>query len=236
MNPMVAKKRQVVLHYHDVMLDEEDMETLEEGQWLNDNIMTFYMEYTEQELIPKDVNDILLLRPTMSQLITYYPGTPTDLTSALPPHFDNRQFIFAIDNGTPETANNGTHWSLLVYSRPTNTFHHYDSLHSTNIKEAKHTAKRMTPLLGTRKSPHFKSSSTPQQENGADCGPMVISIMDCLIKQALASSNNSKTLKLDASSKVQPSNETRSWLKSLVYQLQPLTKSLSPKRILAKLV
>ncbi|ORZ26198.1 hypothetical protein BCR42DRAFT_401774 [Absidia repens] len=234
---MVAKKRQIVLHYHDVVLDEEDMETLKEGQWLNDNIMTFYMEYTERELIPQGVNDILLLRPTMSQLVTYYPGTPSDLTSALPPHFDKRRFIFIpINNGTPETANNGTHWSLLVYSRPTNRFYHYDSLHSTNIKEAKLTAKRMTALLGTRKSPDFKSSSAPQQENGADCGLMVVGIMDCLIKQALASSSNSKALKLDASSKVQPPNETRSWLKSLVYHLQPLTKSLSPKRILAKLV
>jgi hypothetical protein len=50
------------------------MDTLEEGQWLNDNIMSFYMEYMERQVIPIETSDVLLLRPTMSQLIAHTPG------------------------------------------------------------------------------------------------------------------------------------------------------------------
>ncbi|KAI8342751.1 hypothetical protein BC941DRAFT_413737 [Chlamydoabsidia padenii] len=234
-NKMVTKKRKVVLHYHDIMLEETDMATLEEGQWLNDNIMSFYMEYIERQVIPGDSNDMLLLRPTMSQLIAHTPGNPKDLIGVLPPHLDKRRLIFVpINNGTPETANNGTHWALLVYSRPTNTFYYYDSLHSTNIEEGRNTSKRMISLFGTGKTllskvkpPDFIPLSTPQQSNGTDCGLMVIGIMDCLIHQTMKCSTDD-ALQIGNPNQVRPPNETRSLLKSLIRQEQRKSKQCRP--------
>ncbi|KAI8081497.1 uncharacterized protein BX664DRAFT_340533, partial [Halteromyces radiatus] len=218
------RKRHFVLHYHDIMLEEADIETLDEQQWLNDNVMTFYMEYTERQVIPRNIKDILLLRPTMTHLLTYSPGKPSDLIGALPPHFEEKRVIFApINNGTPEAANNGTHWSLLVYFRPTNSFYYYDSLNFTNIKDAKQTAKRMTPLLGSKRKPRFIPSSTPQQTNGADCGLMVISTIEYLLHQIFnhPGNNNGKTLfSMDKSSSMLSPNDIRIMLKSLVYHLR----------------
>jgi sentrin-specific protease 8 len=51
----------------------KDFDTLKEGQWLNDTIIEFYMEFTERQVVPKDVN-YLFLRPGITHLIAFASG------------------------------------------------------------------------------------------------------------------------------------------------------------------
>jgi sentrin-specific protease 8 len=109
------------------------------------------------------------------------------LHSALPPNLDKSQAIFIpINDGKPNIANSGSHWSLLVYLRATSTFYYYDSLHNANIMSARLTARRLTPLLGLGYYPQFISMWTPAQPNGADCGVCVIAITDFLVDKILS--------------------------------------------------
>ncbi|KAI9308287.1 hypothetical protein BJ944DRAFT_246707 [Cunninghamella echinulata] len=174
----------IVLNYYDVDLHDYDLKTLENGEWLNDKIVEFYMEYMERTTVH---NDILLLRPAMVHLLTYMPGDPKDLQSVLPPQFENRRVIFIpINDGIADKAYSGTHWSLLVFFRSSKTFFYYDSLNTSNIRPAKYTAKRMIPLLGLDVEPEFKVIPSPQQEGTSDCGLMVLSLMDLLIRRMIS--------------------------------------------------
>lgn len=111
----------------------------------------------------------------------------SQLHSALPPNLDKSQAIFIpINDGKPNIANSGSHWSLLVYLRATSAFYYYDSLHNTNIMSARLTARRLTPLLGLGYYPQFISMWTPAQPNGADCGVYVIAITDFLVDRILS--------------------------------------------------
>ncbi|KAG0183456.1 hypothetical protein DFQ28_003226 [Apophysomyces sp. BC1034] len=58
-------------------------------------------------------------------------------------------------------------------------------MQSSNISEAQATAMQLTTLLGLPQKPEFVLMSTPQQENGADCGVYVISITDLLVQRML---------------------------------------------------
>jgi sentrin-specific protease 8 len=94
-----------------------------------------------------------------------------DLTFALPPNIDQRQVIFIpINDGDATQAYSGSHWSLMVYVRATNTFYYYDSLQSSNMKQAVHTSGRIYPLLNVDEPSQFVSMTTSQQNNGSDCG------------------------------------------------------------------
>ncbi|KAF7731264.1 SUMO1 sentrin specific peptidase 8 [Apophysomyces ossiformis] len=192
----------ILLHFHDVVVREYDYDTLADGQWINDTIIDFHAEYLEREYLPKD-NSFLFLRPGMVQLIRHTPGKrkeegdsnrgelipktdPTQLGSALPANIDQRLVIFIpINDGEPQTAYSGSHWSLLVFLRATATFYYYDSMQGANLNEARATAMKLLLLLKLSQHPEFIPVPTPQQENGADCGVYVISITDLLVQRML---------------------------------------------------
>lgn len=75
-----------------------------------------------------------------------------------------------VNDGDPSKANSGTHWSLLVYVRAVNSFYYYDTLKFSNLRDAELTCKRMQPLLHLDKPSQFIPATTPQQDNGSDCG------------------------------------------------------------------
>jgi hypothetical protein len=49
------------------------LNTLAPGQWLNDTMIEFHMEFLERTFVPKDAN-YLFLRPSMVHLITFAEG------------------------------------------------------------------------------------------------------------------------------------------------------------------
>ncbi|KAI8645263.1 hypothetical protein BD408DRAFT_412071 [Parasitella parasitica] len=165
----------LVLHYHDVVIRQSDLDTLAPGHWLNDTMIAFHMEFLERTFVPKDAK-YLFLRPGIVHLIKFAQDV-MQLEPALPPQMDQYEAIFIpVNDGDPYQAYSGTHWSVMVYVRPTNSFYYYDTLKFNNLRDGEVTSKRIQPLLKQNKPAQFIPSSTPQQINGSDCGGMCMYI------------------------------------------------------------
>ncbi|KAI8058740.1 hypothetical protein BDF21DRAFT_497487 [Thamnidium elegans] len=191
---MTSTKDGLVLHYHDVVIRQSDLHTLLPGEWLNDTILEFHMEFLERTFVPKDAN-FLFLRPGIVHLITYAEGDVMELASALPKDMDKYAVIFMpINDGDPQKANSGTHWSLMVYIREANSFYYYDTLKFNNLREGEQSCKRIQPLLKLNEAAQFIPSSTPQQGNGSDCGVSVIAILDYILHQLLCCRGKEKEI------------------------------------------
>ncbi|KAI8992340.1 hypothetical protein BDB01DRAFT_778072 [Pilobolus umbonatus] len=175
----------IILHYHDVVIRKLDLETLNPGQWLNDTMIEFHMEFLERTFLPKDAK-YLFLRPGIVHLITFAPGDVSQLESALPPYIDQYDVIFIpVNDGRPDIAYSGSHWSLMVYVRAINAFYYYDTLRYNNLRNAELTRNRIYPLLKVSRAPQVIPSTSPQQDNTSDCGVYVISMMDYILHQLL---------------------------------------------------
>jgi sentrin-specific protease 8 len=94
--------------------------------------------------------------------------------------------LLPINNNTDaDTPAGGSHWSLLVYSRATNTFSHYDSsLGSGNFVLASEIGRKLIDgnLLKVPLNPSvIEIVTAPQQINGSDCGVYLLVISEYLI-------------------------------------------------------
>ncbi|GIL65692.1 hypothetical protein Vafri_19369 [Volvox africanus] len=213
-----------VLDYHDVLLREQDVSLLEGPQWLNDQVVAFFFEYLSREglrecQLPtsnpgqspvrtfgpattlqqprrRTADDILLLPPATSFLLIHSP--PEMATELLAPLKPDRKvlILFAVnDNSEVDVAAGGSHWTLLVYHRPSNTLRHYDSSPSSqsnrsgrNSRSA-HAAGRLAHAVGPaltgarREGGGVNALPTlvevpymPRQTNCYDCGVYVLAV------------------------------------------------------------
>ncbi|KAK9767366.1 hypothetical protein K7432_002903 [Basidiobolus ranarum] len=153
----------ILLEYHNSILRVGDVNLLEEGEWINDAIIDFFYEFLERTL---QSHEILYLRPAFVHLIAHAVDT-SDFASALPKDLPQRQLLFIPINDNTSEGVGGSHWSLMVFHRNSNTFYYYDSIRDLNLKHAEHTAKKFTHILGL-KDAQFKAMETPQQSNGKD--------------------------------------------------------------------
>ncbi|CAG8558846.1 8564_t:CDS:2 [Ambispora gerdemannii] len=227
--------RAIVLFYHDVVLYKDDFELLNEHQWLNDTCIEFYMEYLEKtKLIPQkneeeDRLTIFLLRPGLTFLISNIQDAQF-LASALPREIYTAEIIFMPinNNPNPTRAGGGTHWSLVVYLRAQQRFLHYDSVQGFNIAVARAAVERVADLLDVKEI-SFLPMLTPQQDNGADCGVFVISIIDYLVNRILTNSTNFDTdreMQISSTNEITSPGEMRLRLRQLVEQLRGDSQSL----------
>lgn len=106
------------------------------------------------------------------------------LAPALPPQMDQYEAIFIpVNDGKPQEAYSGTHWSIMLYIRAVNSFFYYDTLKFNNLRDGELSSRRIQPLLKLEKSAQFIPSSTPQQINGSDCGGIYLYIEFIEFKQ-----------------------------------------------------
>ncbi|RZF38441.1 hypothetical protein LSTR_LSTR011931 [Laodelphax striatellus] len=157
----------IVLSYHDSILHRSDVSLLDGPYWLNDKIIDFYLEYLEQE---KYVGtDILLISPSVTQCLKA--SSESEIPLFLDPlDAKNKNFVFMPFNDSLDLISpGGTHWSLLVFSKPESTFHHFDSSNSTNELQARKLAIKLKNYFGLAKL-EIKSMESLQQDNSYDCG------------------------------------------------------------------
>jgi hypothetical protein len=69
------------------------------------------------------------------------------------------QFVFWVVNNSmdPEERSGGSHWSLLVYSRPENLVAHYDSANGINGNSAEMLYRLLARIITPRKAQTTKS-------------------------------------------------------------------------------
>lgn len=162
----------VVLSYHECLLRESDVNLLMGPFWLNDQIISFYFEYLEKNEFKMFKKNLLFVSPEVTQCIKIVPEDEVDVFLA-PLKANEKDFIFFPLNDNDKDTAGGFHWSLLVYSRPENSFFHFDSSNESNIYQCRHF------VLGVRKplnafSASLKSVDCLQQSNGYDCGIHVL--------------------------------------------------------------
>lgn len=165
----------ISLNYHDSLLRYSDIELLKGPYWLNDQIISFYFEYLQQQRFGSN-NSILFISPEVTQLMKLMQGH--DLETLLKEiRVVDKDFVFFALNNNETTKAGGSHWSLLVLSRPESTFFHYDSSHKSNLSHCEHFVKIMKAAM---KSSSFKIKSPKclQQNNNYDCGIHVLSMAD----------------------------------------------------------
>ncbi|CAM9886752.1 unnamed protein product [Lampetra planeri] len=170
----------VVLSYNNCLLRRADVALLEPPNWFNDQVMAFAFEYMElEEFVGMPNNQKLcFIGPEVSHFIKFSPDEEIGVVLG-PLDLQQKDFVFLAinDHASPNTSG-GTHWSLLLYDRATDTFRHYDSSQgSCNSTQALHTARRLKLFLGRDESlnPIFSEKvETPQQENAYDCGMYVL--------------------------------------------------------------
>lgn len=203
----------VVLSFYNSCLLKSDLRLLDGPHWLNDAIIAFYFEYLENVTYKEYSEQLALLNPCCTKLIKFSKDCDVkEIIQCL--SLQKKNYIFnAINDGTITGWNTGTHWSLLVFSRPNKTFYYYDSLRGYNSDHAHEVAKKLIPHLGLRDPADFLQQECPQQSNGFDCGLHIIANVDILMKHFLLGYPSEWYSHLDSETK-------RAELKALIYSLK----------------
>ena len=166
-----------------------------------------------------DQTKIILLRPSMTFLLMQTPDVET-LRTALPA-LDGVTHIFLPINDCREleTAEGGTHWSLLLVSVVDGVAFHYDSLNPSNIREAEGAAKKMSKLLGFPLR-FIDLDDSPQQHNSSDCGVYVCMQMRYLLVHKLLRASKSEKISMNLRGKMLNASQGRKEMLKIIEEFR----------------
>ncbi|XP_043933432.1 sentrin-specific protease 8 [Protopterus annectens] len=176
----------VILSYQDSLLRLSDVTLLDPPFWLNDHVIGFTFEYFAFERFKDFATEVCFIGPEVAQFIKCATCQeelsiflePLDLSS-------KKLVILAVNDNSSQSAG-GTHWSLLVYIRPLDTFNHYDTYSGSNSSHAKRAATKLEAFVKTKRSKiQFVDEPAPAQQNSYDCGMYVICIAEALCEELL---------------------------------------------------
>jgi len=179
------------LSYHDVRLTREDVSVLK-NDWLTDNVIAFWEEYLEREfLIEYKHSHIVLLRPSMSQILKMTPD-PRVIKDVLPDFTNVTHVFIPISDADDDVAEAGSHWSLLLVSVVDGVAFHYDSMPPGNQGQAHFITQKLSKLIN-RPLKFINLTDSPAQDNNSDCGVFVcLNMRHLLLKRLLQVRTDSK--------------------------------------------
>jgi sentrin-specific protease 8 len=112
-----------------------------------------------------------------------------------PLNVESRKFIiFAVNDNTINAAG-GSHWSLCAWSKPDNTFFHFDSSSGSNNSSCSKLVKILKSCLSCE-SAETNNVQCLQQNNCFDCGIFVLCHADLVCQTALKEGSLSAVKKL----------------------------------------
>ncbi|XP_058117902.1 sentrin-specific protease 8 [Anopheles ziemanni] len=171
----------IALSYHESCLRSSDVDLLKGPYWLNDQIISFYFEYLENEIFENDA-DLLFVSPEVTQCIRMVSAEEVGIFLD-PLRAQDRSFLFfALNDNVVADQAGGSHWSLLVFSRPEKTFYHFDSSRTANSEHARHLVAILKRALHCPEA-QMRSGECLQQSNGYDCGVHVLCTVDTVTRQ-----------------------------------------------------
>lgn len=150
--------------------------------WLSDQILAFYFLYLEHEKYKSLTNRLRFISPQITQWLKL--GSVEEARNFLVTlNALTKEFLFfAVNDGHGNT--NGSHWSLLVYSRASNTFYNFDSLNDLNHHATHQLVRNLKTALGCPLA-DFIQHCNHQQLNTNDCGLHVLCNAENVIQQIL---------------------------------------------------
>ncbi|XP_052861851.1 sentrin-specific protease 8 [Anopheles cruzii] len=171
----------VALNFHESCLRMSDIDLLKGPYWLNDQLISFYFEYLEKRVFENE-SDLLFVSPEVTQCIRMVSQEEVSIFLG-PLRAAERAFVFfALNDNDRADRAGGTHWSLLVFSRPEQTFYHFDSSRNANGEYARGLVAILKRALCCPEAA-MRTGDCLQQSNGYDCGIHVLCTADAVTRQ-----------------------------------------------------
>jgi len=171
----------VVLSYGDALIRKEEVDILAGTGWLNDQIIGFYFEYLQTELL-KDLDKVTLIGPEVTQFVKLVSSAEVPSILGSMQLQEKDLIMFAVNSMQDMHRAGGSHWSLLAYSRHREEWLHYDSSYNYNLSEAESLAKKVAATLDAKSSRVTNVNDCLQQKNGYDCGCFLLKHAELLIQ------------------------------------------------------
>lgn len=196
----MASEGEIILEYHNTLLRKTDVESLNAAQWLNDNIISFWFEYLENNLYATNAQNIGFISPQVSQFIKSAAECSTQIADVHimleSLNLKTKDLILLPISDCPTNSRSigGSHWSLLVFVASNQTFEHYDSFHgSINHLHARSVFSVLRDFLITDKKNCFDLKFTEmtciQQTNSYDCGIHIMLNAEALCRKMFTTDN-----------------------------------------------
>ena len=160
-----------------------DFATLDDGEQLDDNVVTFFMEWHRNNLKEEDKNKVEIMGASLVALISSI--SEEDLLEVIRPlNLLSKKVVFAVINNLQKIG----HWSLLVFL-PSRNFFHIDSICELNREIAIKLVNRLSKALSLR-NPTFIEKDGTRQNNAIDCGLFVIESSKKTLEQVFEHQKN----------------------------------------------
>lgn len=154
---------------------------------MSDQILAFYFLYLENERYRTIAHRLLFVSPQITQWLKL--GSVEEAKNFLNTlNAATKEFLLFAVNNDQNGMYGGSHWSLLVYSRPSNTFYNFDSMNDTNRVATLQLYENLKIVFGTPTAA-FVQHWNHQQLNNYDCGIHVICNTENVIRQILCDGN-----------------------------------------------
>jgi sentrin-specific protease 8 len=170
----------ILVNWRDCLIRESDARLLEPGEWINDALIDFLIQY---HAFKCGLDDVVVIDCAAVQLIKMTPDIDI-LKSSFASMFTTSTFIIVPLNNNDSVSAGGSHWSLLVFSKLSREFVHFDTMSPQNAGVAKQMATKISKIMGSSSSDDnyaLKEGATPQQRNTFDCGMFAIMIAQHLL-------------------------------------------------------
>ncbi|EDW00483.1 sentrin-specific protease 8 [Drosophila grimshawi] len=173
----------VLVDLHNNMLRMSDIKLLHGPHFLNDAVLGFYMTYLDQIKYKPNLF-YLFVTPELSQCLPYMDKKQQEMALLQDRLALTKSFIFFAVNDGLSNGRDGIFWSLLVASRPNNSFYHFASYSNNNIDNAVELFNSIKDVVGMPEA-SFRVGSCTQHKKDYDCGIHVMCMVDHLVDHVI---------------------------------------------------
>merc|ERR1712121_465339 len=207
-----------------------NMNALTRTSWLYDCHIETAIEYIRKYRVNNN-ECTMYFDPVISHLIKMESQTVAETQLNENNAIYKSHLVFIVNNKEEEDlrSGEGSHWSLLIYERRSNTWYHMDSGGGTNAPHAKQIMGKVNNWLVKQgsyenSSTKYVESSCTQQKNGYDCGPFAILFAMSTAKM-IARGESLETCWVNKDE----IHDIRSWIHSEInFELLDLEKGIAP--------
>ena len=208
-----------VLEMYDTPICERDISYLSNGQWLSDNLISFFL-HDDHQAMGNNSDNIIIIDATVAVSLHFMCDDIDEKRqycsslSITNENKNNLHILIPINNTNgEESAGMGSHWSLLYINTSDKTYYCLDSSNNSNHSIALKFLDDILDMLSTeviknnddKKYSRMKLSEItitnvlPQQHNAYDCGCFTILYAKRIIKNI--TTNNSNTDRINITNK-----------------------------------
>ncbi|CAO1401849.1 unnamed protein product [Diamesa hyperborea] len=173
---MANRDLTIALNYHNSCLRLSDIDILKTTEWLNDKLISWYLEYLENDIFSDE--RFLFIGTEVTQAIKMMEADEVNMIFLDPLKASEREFVFLpVNNHRHADETGGSHWSLLVYSKAETMFYNFDSSSNYNHSSCLQLVDKLKKAFKCSDA-KLVDVDTLQQTNHYDCGICVLANVD----------------------------------------------------------